>query len=550
MAHIFIGGAWPYANGSLHLGRLASLLPGDVLARYFRAKGDDVLYVSGSDCHGTPVAVQALQEGVPPSHIADRYHREFADCFERLGFTYDLYTRTDQPFHHRVVQELFLKLLDGGHLYKQTMLQTYCETDRQFLPDRYVEGTCPVCGNRARGDQCDYCSTLLDPADLSDKTCKLCGNRPVERPTEHYYIALSRFQQELSDYAGRAEGWRDNAVRLTRRYLEEGLPDRAVTRDLSWGVDVPVEGFEGKKIYVWIEAVSGYWSASRQWAEESGRSWEPFWSKDAGDVTAYYVHGKDNVPFHSLIWPALLLGAGDLHLPDKIVSCEYMTLEGKKISTSRNWAVWVPDVLSRYDPDSIRYFLIANGPEKRDTDFSWREFIYSHNGELLGAFGNFVNRTLAFIAKSFGGRVPPGTLAREDWESVLTGLYAQAGQLIEDGQLKDALELIFAHIRRANKYFDERKPWVTFKEDRAACEQTLFVCVQVIANLANLLEPFLPFACAKIQGFLRLKKQSWQFAAVPAGLEIGQLELLFERIAPERIEEETRRLTESTSASK
>ncbi|CAG7648607.1 Methionine--tRNA ligase [Paenibacillus allorhizosphaerae] len=366
MANIFIGGAWPYANGSLHLGRVASLLPGDVLARYFRAKGDNVLYVSGSDCHGTPVAVQAIREGVEPGHIAGHYHREFADGFKQLGFTYDLYTRTDQRFHHEVVQELFRKLLEQGYLYSRTVQQTYCETDARFLPDRYVEGICPVCAKQARGDQCDHCSTLLDPADLLERTCGICGNPPVERPTEHYYFALSRFQNELAGYASQAAaGWRENAVQLTRRYLEEGLRDRAATRDLSWGVDVPLPGFEHKKIYVWIEAVSGYLSASKQWASETGGRWEPFWLDGERDITAYYVHGKDNVPFHTLIWPAFLLGAGGLHLPDRIISCEYMTLEGKKFSTSRNWAVWLPYMLSRYEPDSIRYFLIANGPEKR-----------------------------------------------------------------------------------------------------------------------------------------------------------------------------------------
>jgi len=537
MAKVFIGGAWPYANGSLHLGRLASVLPGDVVARYFRAKGDDVLYVSGSDCHGTPVAVQAIQEGVSPSDIADRYHQEFVECFNRLGFTYDLYTRTDQQFHHRVVQDLFLRLLENGHLYKKTVLQTYCETDQRFLPDRYVEGTCPVCGNRARGDQCDFCSTLLDPADLSEKTCKLCGNPPIERPTEHFYLALSGFQAELTKYAEKAQGWKENAIHLTQRYLDEGLQDRAATRDLTWGVEVPVEGFDEKKIYVWVEAVSGYLSASKQWAVETGGSWESFWSDEEKNLTAYYVHGKDNIPFHTLIWPALLLGVGGLHLPDRMISCEYMTLEGKKFSTSRNWAVWVPDILKRYQPDSIRYFLIANGPEKRDTDFSWREFIYSHNGELLGAFGNFVNRTLAFIDKSFGGCVPSGELS-EGWKRATEDMYRDSGILIEEGRLKEAIELIFTYVRQANKYFDEQKPWVQIKENREACGHTLHSCVQIIANLANLLQPFIPFSCEKIRTFLTLERPNWQLTFVPDGLQIQKLELLFERIDVSRIEEE------------
>lgn len=545
MTNIFIGGAWPYANGSLHLGRLASLLPGDVLARYFRAKGEQVLYVSGSDCHGTPVAVQAIQEGVSPGDIADQYHGEFVECFEQLGFTYDLYTRTDQPFHHGVVQELFLELLNNGHLYRKTMQQTYCETDGRFLPDRYVEGDCPVCGSRARGDQCDVCSTMLDPSDLINRTCKICGNPPVERPTEHFYVSLSHFQGELADELDNVQGWRDNAVQMTKRYLEEGLQDRAATRDLTWGVDVPVPGFEDKKIYVWIEAVSGYLSASKQWAAETGGVWESFWRKGQGEVMAYYVHGKDNIPFHTLIWPALLKGVGGLHLPDRIISCEYMTLEGRKFSTSRNWAIWVPDLLSRYEPDSIRYFLIANGPEKRDADFSWREFIHSHNGELLGAFGNLVHRTLVFANKSFEGKVPEGSIS-EEWQSRVEELYHQAGTLIEEGRLKEALELIFSVVRLANKYFDEQKPWIQVKEDREACGNTLYTCVQIIANLANLLQPFIPFSCDKIRGFLSLEQPAWTWCHVPAGRLLHGVELLFERIEPSRIEEETRRLGESS----
>lgn len=502
MSNVFIGGAWPYANGSLHLGRLSSVLPGDVLARYFRSKGDNVLYVSGSDCHGTPVAVQAANEGITPGAFASRYHEEFLKCFEQLGFSYDLYTRTDQQQHHKVVQALFTKLLENGHLYKKTIAQCYCEVDQRFLPDRYVEGTCPVCGERARGDQCDYCSTILDPADLLDRVCKLCGNTPTERPTEHYYLSLSNFQSELTEYVEEAQFWRENTIKLTKRYLQEELQDRAVTRDLSWGVDVPVAGFEDKKIYVWIEAVSGYLSASKQWAAQSGGSWEDFWLEEKGAIAAYYVHGKDNIPFHTLIWPAVLLGAGGLHLPDRIISSEYLTLEGQKFSTSRNWAVWVPDILDRYQPDSIRYFLIANGPEKRDTDFSWREFIYSHNGELLGAFGNLVNRSLAFVEKFYEGKVPNGQLDK-GWKDNIDLLYLESGRLIEAGNLKDALEFIFSYVRKANQYFDLQKPWIQIKEDQVTCDSAIYTCVQIIANLANLLHPFLPFSCDKIRGSCR-----------------------------------------------
>jgi methionyl-tRNA synthetase len=543
MSNVLIGGAWPYANGSLHLGRLSSVLPGDVLARYFRSKGDNVLYVSGSDCHGTPVAVQAANEGITPGAFASRYHEEFLKCFEQLGFSYDLYTRTDQPQHHKVVQELFTKLLENGHLYKKTIAQCYCEVDQRFLPDRYVEGTCPVCGQRARGDQCDYCSTILDPADLLDRVCKLCGSTPTERPTEHYYLSLSNFQSELTEYVEEAQFWRENAVKLTKRYLQEELQDRAVTRDLSWGVDVPVAGFEDKKIYVWIEAVSGYLSASKQWAAQSGGSWEDFWLENKGKITAYYVHGKDNIPFHTLIWPAVLLGAGGLHLPDRIISSEYLTLEGQKFSTSRNWAVWVPDILERYQPDSIRYFLIANGPEKRDTDFSWREFIYSHNGELLGAFGNFVNRSLAFVDKFYEGKVPNGQLDK-GWRDNIDLLYLESGRLIEAGNIKDALEYIFSYVRKANQYFDLQKPWIQIKEDQVSCDSAIYTCVQIIANLANLLHPFLPFSCDKIRGFLSLELPNWQPCSVPPYQQITDLQLLFERIDISRIKEEEDRLVQ------
>jgi methionyl-tRNA synthetase len=415
-----------------------------------------------------------------------------------------------------------------------------------------VEGGCPVCGAKARGDQCEQCSTLLDPAELVEPVCKLCGKTVEWRPTEHYFLALSKFQQQLEVYAAeKSAGWRENAVYLTRRYLTEGLQDRAATSDLDWGVDVPLPDTSGKKIYVWIEAVSGYWTASREWAEETGGRWQDFWldaaeaggaGPDGGRLTAYYVHGKDNVPFHTLIWPALLLGAGGLHLPDRIIASEYLTLEGRKFSTSSNWAVWVPDLLARYDPDSIRYYLIANGPEKRDANFTWREFIHSHNGELLGAWGNFVNRTLAFIAKSFGSQVPAGEPS-EGWVEKAAQLYRITGERLEQGRLKEALEGVFSAIRAANKFFDERKPWAVLKENPDDCGETLYVCVQWIANFANLLDPFLPFSCARLRSILSLASPQWEVQTVEPGRLIGPVELLFQRIDPSRIVEEEERLS-------
>ncbi|MET3698868.1 methionyl-tRNA synthetase [Bacillus oleivorans] len=525
---IFIGGAWPYANGSLHLGYIASLLPGDILARYYRLKGEQVLYVSGSDCNGTPISIRAKQEGVSPQEIADHFHNEFKSCFKKLGFTYDCYTRTDTQFHHQVVQNIFLQLLDKGYICKKTVEQAYCQTCDQFLPDRYVEGICPHCGKEARGDQCDHCSTILDPLDLLEKKCKLCGDNPIPKDTEHFYFRLGTFQKELEKYVTHASVnhlWRKNAVQMTERFLKEGLHDRAVSRDLPIGVSVPVAGYEAKKIYVWIEAVSGYYSASKKWAEEQNRDDSAFWS---GETVAYYVHGKDNIPFHSVIWPSILLGIDVKPLPTHIVSNEYLTLEKHKLSTSKNWAVWVPDILERYHPDSIRYFLTINAPENRDTDFTWREFIYSHNSELLGAYGNLVNRTFKFIEKYFDGVLPVGSID-EDIRKKTEELYNSAGTYIEKTHFKHALEEIFQYIRSANKYFDNQKPWVQIHEDPSNCQNTVATCVFIIGNLSQLLQPFLPFSSHEVKKRLQLGKGTWSPVDIPL-VRIEKFEPLFQRI--------------------
>ncbi|CAI8876489.1 Methionine--tRNA ligase [Bacillus sp. IT-79MI2] len=540
MMSTFIGGAWPYANGSLHLGHVAGLLPGDILARYYRTKGENVLYVSGSDCNGTPIAIRAKQEGVTAKEIADYYHEEFERCFKELGFTYDCYTRTDAQHHHETVQKIFLRLLEEGFIYKKTVEQAYCETCTQFLPDRYVEGVCPHCHEPARGDQCDACSAILDPLDLLEKKCKLCGNTPAVKETEHFYFALHKFQQQINDaiaVAKREGAWRDNAIQLTERYLEEGLQDRAVSRDLPIGVPIPVKGYEDKKIYVWIEAVAGYYSASKRWAEEMGEDDGEFWSSSA---KTYYVHGKDNIPFHSIIWPAVLLGIGEKAIPRHIVSNEYLTVEKRKLSTSKNWAVWVPDILERYDPDSIRYFLTINAPENRDTDFSWREFIYSHNSELLGAYGNFVNRTLKFIEKYYDGAVPKGHINPELKERI-EELYRSVGNAIEQAHFKVALEMIFETVRFTNKYFDEQAPWKQREEEPVACEETIYTCVYFIVNFAQLLEPFLPFSSERVRNMLAITNTGWKCENILPE-RISHVQPLFERIDIKQIEKEVERL--------
>lgn len=537
---VFIGGAWPYANGSLHLGHIAALLPGDILARYYRQKGEKVLYVSGSDCNGTPISIRANQENTTTETIANQYHDEFVQCFRKLGFSYDFYTRTDAKHHHESVQNIFINLYENGHLYKKTIEQAYCETDQRFLPDRFVEGICPNCGAKARGDQCDVCSSILDPLDLLEKRCKICGNPPTIKETEHFYFLFSKFQKRIEALvkdAQQGEKWRENAIRLTTRYLNEGVPDRAVTRDLPNGVEVPIKGFEGKKIYVWIEAVAGYLTASIEWAKQHDESIEDWWN---AETVSYYVHGKDNIPFHTIIWPSVLMGINNPTLPSHIVSNEYLTLEKQKLSTSKNWAVWVPYYLEKYDADSLRYFLTINAPENRDTDFSWREFVYSHNSELLGAYGNFINRTLKFIEKYYEGETPEEDIETEI-KAKTRNLYQDVGLLIEEAHLKNAVELIFEFVRDANKYFDDQKPWIQVKEDSSACNRTMANCIYIISNLAQLLNPFLPFSSQRVQEMLGLNDLKWEEVEVSAR-SLKEIKPLYTRIELERIEEEIENL--------
>ncbi|WP_026498018.1 methionine--tRNA ligase [Butyrivibrio sp. WCD2001] len=536
--NILIGGAWPYANGSLHIGHIAGLLPGDVLARYHRACKDKVYFVSGSDCHGTPVAIRAKSEGKSPREISDHYHEEFVDCFNRLGFTYDCYTKTSDDAHKEFVQEFHRKLYDGDYVYEKETPQAYCECCNTYLADRFVTGICPVCGEPARGDQCDACGTVLDPEILKEPICAVCKNPVTFRASTHLYIAISKLEKQLRDLVDNGVNWRKNAISFTNRYIDEGLRDRALTRDLEWGIPVPKEGYEKKTIYIWAENVLGYLSAAKQVTDREGESFDELFGENAKH---YYVHGKDNIPFHTIILPALLIahGAG-YRLPDQIVSSEYLTLEGKKISTSRNYAIWVKDLLDKYDPDSLRYYFLANGPEKKDSDFSWSEYVNNHNGELLGAYGNFINRTLTFIAKYFDGVIPEGTSAG-DWDDTLKQLYTSTGEQIEKGNFKDAIEGVFEVVRKANKYFDEQEPWKTRTSDEAACRNTLYQCVQIIANLAVVLAPFLPFSSDKVCSWFGINTD-WEFKVIPSGYRLPEISILFERLDKTVIAEERDKL--------
>lgn len=500
MKNILIGGAWPYANGSLHIGHIAALLPGDVLARYYRATGQRVFYVSGSDCHGTPITLRAKQEGTTPDQISEQYHREFYTVFQKLGFSYDRYTKTSDERHKQFVTEFHRKLYNSKYVEERTVKQAYCPTCRSILTDRFVIGTCPVCGAPTRGDQCESCGEILDTVD--DAKCAVCGSPLVYRQTKQLFLLISKLEKELKQLLATHPYWRKNAIAFTKRYIDEGLHDRAITRDLDWGIDVPKKGYENKKIYIWAENVLGYLSAASILCEERKIDFKEVFGENAHH---YYVHGKDNIPFHTIILPALLLAHGmNYRLPDDIISSEYMTLEGRKISTSQNWAVWASDLIDKYNPDTIRYFFIANGPEKRDADFSWREFREQNNTELVGAWGNLVHRTLTFISKYLNNTVPAGTIDHDVREKI-DAAYRAVGEKIERGAFKHALEEIFETVRFGNRYYDAHQPWKTRKEDINRCKDTLYNCTYLIANIAILLHPFLPFSSKKVTDWLGLE---------------------------------------------
>ncbi len=540
---IFIGGAWPYANGSLHIGHVAGLVPGDVIARYHRAIGNQVIYVSGSDCHGTPVCIRAKQENTTPEQVSDHYHEEFSQCFERLGFSYDYYGKTSQKEHKEFVIQFHKELYESEYVYEKTVPQAYCEHCHKFLPDRYVVGSCPNCNAPTRGDQCDACGTVLDPEDLIQPICSLCHSTPSFQDTKHLYLAVTKLKEELQRLVDHQNGWRKNAIAITNHYLQEGLCDRALTRDLDWGIEVPRNGYEEKRIYIWAENVLGYLSMSQIAAEQRNLSFDDLWSEQ---VRHYYVHAKDNIPFHTIILPALLLAnPNQYHLPDKIISNEYLTLEGRKVSTSQNWAIWIKDIVDTYHPDALRYFFIANGPEKRDTDFSWNEFVRSNNGELVGAYGNFINRTLVFVQKHLNGVIPEGTI-EEETKQRFEQLYTVVGSLIEQGNLKDALELVFEEVRASNKYFDACAPWVTRNTDLAQCHHTIYQCVFRIANLATLLAPFLPFSSEQVSKWL-LIDLSWGLKHVLSHQPLSNITILFERIDAKQIVKEREKLIQQSN---
>lgn len=505
MAKVLVCVAWPYASGPRHLGHAVStFIPADVFARYHRMKGDRVLVVGGSDMHGTPTMVRADEEGVPPRAVAERFHALHAKNIEQLGVTYDLYWNTADPDHKAWTQELFLRLREKGHVYEAMMTSPFCTTDNRFLPDRYVEGTCPNCGfARARGDQCENCGHLWDPFDLINPRCRVHGTTPIPKETKHFFFRLSAFQQRLKDWMSREKDhWRLHVVSFARSWLDEGLKDRPITRDLDWGVEVPVAGYETKRIYVWFEAVIGYLTATKEWFKQHGApdGWKEFWTDP--EARHYYFIGKDNIVFHTIIWPAILMGYDEtLDLPYDVPASQYLNISGERMSAGRGLGVWLPDLLERFDPDQLRYYGIATMPETKDTDFEWEDFVKRNNSELLAVYGNFAHRALTFADKNFQHEVPPSPFLDAKDKAMVRAIEDQSkkvSQNLKYCHFKDALKEAIHLARLGNQYFDAKAPWDLVRKDRDACGTALHVALRVTRSLAVLMAPFLPFSSSRL----------------------------------------------------
>ena len=535
---ILVAVAWPYASGSLHLGHLGgSYLPPDVFARYHRAAGNDVLMVSGTDTHGTPITVKADEEGISPQEIVDRYHPLFLDYWDRLGIAFDLFTTTDTPTHHRVAQSFFMHLFDNGYIYPKTVEQYYDEQVGRFLPDRYIEGTCPHCGYvHARGDQCDNCGRTLEPTELIDPRSKFTGTEPVLRETEHYYWKLSEMQEPLREWLETREGWRPHVINFARGMVEEGLHDRAFTRDLDWGIPLPVEDLgPGKTIYVWWEAVMGYFSAPQEWAALHGDpdAWREWWENP--DAESYYFLGKDNVPFHAVYWPALLMGHGGLNLPTDVPANHNVTFGGHKASKSMGVGRPLEWYLDHFEPDALRYAVAINFPETSDTDLFDDEMVRRVNEELVATWGNLVNRAVSMTGRYFDGVVPtPGEL--DDVDVALLETAAETlnnvGASIEARKLRGGLQRAMAGAQAVNVYLNEKEPWKTAKTDPERTGTTLWVALNAIATVAVALYPYLPFTSPRVLDALGAgaNEVRWEGPVVESGRTLGELPPLFAKM--------------------
>jgi methionyl-tRNA synthetase len=581
---VLVSVAWPYANGDLHIGHLAgAYLPADIFARYHRLAGNDVLMVSGSDSHGTPVSLRAEQEGLTSREVFLRFHHRFVEAQQQIGISYDLFSHTDTENHHRVSQDIFLALLDNGYVYRETQEQYYSETLERFLPDRYVEGVCPHCGyEEARGDQCDNCGKILDALELGNPRTKIDGSVPVVRKTEHFFLDLPKLESAVEAYLDAdKEDWRSSVLKFSRNYVKGGLKGRPITRDIEWGIPVPVEGYEDKRLYVWFEAVIGYLSASIEASALEGEdeAWKQWWYNR--DAESYYFIGKDNIVFHTVIWPAELIGAGSLYeeeekqlnLPTDVPANEFMNLAGAQFSKSRGHMITLPDILSRYDADAIRYYISVVMPETSDSDFLWDDFVQRNNGELVGVWGNLSHRVLSFTHRHFGEIPEPGEL--DDVDEALLGKvrdgFDVVGEQLAGRHFRAALSEALSLAREANRYLEVKAPWTQMKTDRVAAGTTLYVALQAIDGLATLFAPFLPFSSETLhralghdtpifgeqiveevgQGddahvVLRYDDSqaggSWSFETLTPGYQLDKPQPLFRKLDEEVVEEELARM--------
>ncbi|MBS4060790.1 MAG: methionine--tRNA ligase [Bacteroidetes bacterium] len=551
--------ALPYANGPIHIGHLAGVyVPADIYVRYLRMKGEDVVFIGGSDEHGVPITIKARQQGITAQEVVDRYHKIIKESFETFGISFDVYSRTSAPIHHETASEFFKKLYDKGAFIEKTSQQYFDEEAAQFLADRYITGTCPHCSyERAYGDQCESCGTSLSPLDLINPRSALSGNVPVLKDTKHWYLPLDQDEAWLRKWIveGHKDDWKTNVYGQCKSWIDQGLQPRAVTRDLDWGVKVPVDGAEGKVLYVWFDAPIGYISATREWSEKTGRDWEPYWKSE--DSKLVHFIGKDNIVFHCIIFPAMLKSEGSYILPDNVPANEFLNLENDKISTSRNWAVWLHEYLEDFPgrQDVLRYVLTANAPETKDNDFTWKDFQARNNNELLAVFGNFVNRTLVLTQKYYESVVPSINDLTEKDREVLAQMDTFPDKISSSIALyrfREALSELMNLARLGNKYLTENEPWKLIKTDAERVKTILSVSLQIVAKLSVLAEPFLPFSAAKLCEMIQLKGLNWKDAEttvlLPEGHILGKPDYLFERIEDAAIEAQVQKLLDTKKA--
>ena len=546
--------ALPYANGPVHIGHLAGVyIPSDIYTRYLRLRGEDVISVCGSDEHGVPITIKARQEGVSPQDIVDKYHGIIKESFRRLGMSFDIYSRTTSPMHHKTASDFFRKLYDDGKFIEQTSQQYYDEEAGQFLADRYIVGTCPHCQNeRAYGDQCEKCGSTLNATDLIDPKSAITGSTPVLRETKHWFLPLDRYEEFLRKWIldGHKE-WKSNVYGQCKSWLDLGLQPRAVSRDLDWGIPVPVEGADGKVLYVWFDAPIGYISATKELTPD----WEKYW-KDEDTKMVHFI-GKDNIVFHCIVFPSMLRAHGGYILPENVPANEFLNLEGDKISTSRNWAVWLHEYLEEFPgkEDVLRYVLCANAPETKDNDFTWKDFQARNNNELVAVLGNFVNRALVLTQKYYGGSVPPaGELTAYDRETIaeIPVIKKSLEENIENYRFREALKDAMNLARLGNKYLADSEPWKLIKTDPERVKTILNVALQITANIAVAIEPFMPFTAEKLLKLLQIGKPGWDELGSTALLETGHVigtpELLFEKIEDSVIEAQLEKLAATKQA--